>query len=86
MTAKKTPKPLHKFDQDYLTVERAMLEDTINVRWREIRAITGCVDESMNVIDGASTLYLEGQLGFQVNHTREEVVAMIKEKMDATPS
>lgn len=78
-TKKKAPPKLSTWDREYLTLERAMLEDTINVRWREIRAITGCYDGN-DIVDGACTLYMEGQLGFNVNHSREEVVAMIMER------
>ncbi len=73
---------MSKFDQEFLTLERALLEDTINVRWADIRAITGAVDDQMQIVEGACTLYLEGQLGFQVNHTREEVVAMIQSRKE----
>lgn len=80
MAAKKRPK-LTAWDNDYLTLERAMTEDKISVRWREIRAITGAVDEKLQVIDGACTLYMEGELGFMVNHTREEIIAMVNERL-----
>ena len=68
------------WDSDYLTLERSMLGDTISVRWREIRAITGCYDGE-SIVEGACTIYLEGQLGFNVNHTREEVIKMIRKRL-----
>ena len=68
------------FERDFIEVERAMLEDQMNLRWRDIRAISGAVDDKMQLIEGACTIYMEGELGFMVNHSREEVIAMIQAK------
>lgn len=73
------------FDEEYLTLERAMHGDSIFVKWREIRAITGTLHQDNpqsppEIIEGACTLYLEGELGFIVNHTADHVAAMIRER------
>lgn len=73
------------FNRDNLRLERAMTQDIIYVRWRDIRAITGAViqttpESAPEVVPGACTLYMEGELGFIVNHTAEEVIGMIEER------
>jgi hypothetical protein len=75
------------FERDYLELERAMLGDTISVRWAEIRAITGTVGTSDGkptgepiIVEGSCTLYLEGELGFIVNHSREDIIAMVEKR------
>lgn len=73
-------------DQEFITVERCLLGDKITLRWRQIRAISGCPDAQTppgqipTMIDGACTIYMEGDLGFAVNHTHEEVMEMIRQK------
>lgn len=73
------------FDQEYLTLERAFFGDTIHVRWSEIRAISGTIGGdpqggNPEVIEGSCTLYLEGELGFAVNHSASDVIEMIRSK------
>lgn len=72
------------FDEEYLTLERAFFGDTVHVRWREIRAISGTIGQDAaqqpEVVEGSCTLYLEGELGFAVNHSASEVIDMIKSK------
>lgn len=73
------------FDEEYLTLERAFFQDTIYVRWREVRAISGTIGGdpaagTPEVIPGTCTLYLEGELGFAVNHSADEVITMIKSR------
>lgn len=73
-------------ERDVLMLERAFLGDTIIIRWSQIRAITGAPDPETpqgqvpEVLTGACTIYLEGELGFVVNHSVEEVWGMIIEK------
>lgn len=68
------------FDLDFIKCERAMINDTIYIRWRDIRALTQGVGEGATPIDGTCTIYMEGELGFIVNHSQEEVAAMVKAK------
>lgn len=73
------------FDQDFIALERTFFGDTIYVRWADIRAITGAVgaptpNDAPSLVEGASTIYMEGELGWSVNHTPEEIAAMIKAK------
>lgn len=73
------------FDLDFIAVERTFFGDTIYIRWRDIRAITNAVGaESPNdppaLVEGASTIYMEGELGWSVNHTVEELANIIREK------
>jgi hypothetical protein len=73
-------------ERDVLMLRRALLDDVIIIRWSQIRCITGAPDPKTpqgqipEIIDGACTIYLEGDLGFVVNHTQEEIFQMILEK------
>lgn len=73
------------FDEEYIVVERAFFGDTLYIRWRDIRAISGTVTpptatSEPEVIEGSCTLYLEGELGFAVNHSSSDVIDMIRVK------
>jgi len=73
-------------EQEFITLERALLGDTVRIRWRQIRAMSGAADpltppgQVPAMVDGATTVYLEGELGFAVNHTQDEIIGMIAEK------
>ena len=71
------------FHDQFIQVNRAMFEDAVYVRWNQIRAISGAVN-GQDLIEGASTLYLEGELGFIVNHTQEEIFQLIAEAQNAS--
>lgn len=68
------------FKRDFIECERALIQDTIFVRWRDIRALTAGVGEGATAIEGTTTIYMEGELGFIVNHTQAEIIAMIEER------
>lgn len=76
------------FEDDYLTLERAFFGDTIYIRWREIRAISGTIGQDgqgqPEVVEGSCTLFLEGELGYAVNCSAGEVIEMIKSKQTRT--
>lgn len=73
-------------ERDILKLERAVLGDTIIIRWAQIRCITGAPDPQTpqgqipEMIEGACTIYVEGDLGFVVNHSVDEVWAMVLSK------
>ena len=73
-------------ERDILKLERALLGDTIIIRWDQIRCITGAPDPQTpqgqipQMVEGACTIYVEGDLGFVVNNTVEEIWEMILEK------
>ena len=73
-------------EKNVLKLERALLGDTIYIRWDQIRCISGAPDPQTPqgqippMVQGACTIYLEGDLGFVVNHTQEEIMEMILAK------
>lgn len=73
-------------ERDILKLERALLGDPVIIRWSQIRAITGAPDPQTpqgqipEIVEGACTIYIEGELGFVVNNSVEEVWQMILDK------
>jgi hypothetical protein len=73
-------------ERDILKLERALLGDTIIIKWNQIRCITGAPDPQTpqghipDMVEGACTIYLEGDLGFVVNNSVDEVWQMIIDK------
>lgn len=68
------------FEREFIQVERALLNDTVWIRYNQIRAMSGAVNDKQEVIAGCSTIYLEGELGFIVNHTQEDILEMVRGK------
>lgn len=73
-----------KIIDHFIDVERAMMGDRLKLRTKDIRAITGTISQETpasqpEILEGCSTIYMEGELGFVVNHTVEEVYAMMQE-------
>lgn len=71
-------------ENDTLVLERALLGDKIYIMASQVRALSGAPDPQTPpgqvpmMVEGACTVYLEGELGFTVNHTQEEVLDMIR--------
>jgi hypothetical protein len=71
-------------ENNTLKLERTLLGDAIYIQIDQIRCITGAPDprtpqgQIPPMLDGACTIYLEGDLGFTVNNTQEEVLGAIR--------
>jgi len=74
------------FEHECIKVTRAFFEDTILIKYKQIRAMSGAIgtpggpNSDPEVIEGATTIYLEGELGFTVNHTLDEIIDMIAKR------